>query len=195
MEGRRAIEEQLQKKLHEVEALEDRLKNARIYVQALQDVLKLLGKDATAIPSALKAGSAVAQAREIILGWRKPVHVTAILEAMGRDSSRETRVSLASSLAAYVRRKEVFTRPAPNTFGLQELGHDAKVENDEPPEGFGQVMGSPTAASPATHARSQAPPSLQPSPASSAKKLAKASPPKPAPISPPFVAIAEDTPF
>ena len=48
-------------------------------------------------------------------------------------------MSLASSLAAYVRRGEIFSRPAPNTFGLLELGHLGGEEAEEPPSGFGKV--------------------------------------------------------
>ena len=50
--------------------------------------------------------------------------------------------SLAGSLAAYVRQNEIFTRVAPNTYGLSELGHDVLEltgEMEEPPEGFGRA--------------------------------------------------------
>ncbi len=140
MEDRKRIEEKLRKKEQEVEALEERLKIARIYVQALQDVLKLLDKGSEAsTASVLRPGSAVAQAREIILARGEPVHITSILEAMGKSANREARASLTSSLAAYVRRGEIFTRPAPNTFGLAELGHVTESEQDQPPAGFGQI--------------------------------------------------------
>lgn len=140
MEDRERIEGKLQRKEQEVEALEERLKTARVYVQALQDVLKLLDKgDEASTASVLRAGSAVAQAREIILARGEPVHITSILDAMGKHANREARASLTSSLAAYVRRGEIFTRPAPNTFGLEELGHLAEAERREPPAGFGQL--------------------------------------------------------
>jgi hypothetical protein len=141
MQDRKRIEEKLRRKEQEIEALEERLKTTRVYVQALQDVLKLFDKDTDAsAASVLRAGSAVAQAREIILARGAPVHITTILEAMGKNANRNARASLTSSLAAYVRRGEVFTRPAPNTFGLEELGHSTETERDEPPAGFGQVL-------------------------------------------------------
>jgi hypothetical protein len=142
MEDRKKIEEKLRKKEHEIEALEERIKAARVYVQALQDVLKILDQvgEGGATSAVLKPGSAVAQAREIILSRGEPVHISALLEAMGKDASRETRASLTSSLAAYVRRSEIFTRPAPNTFGLVELGHLTEESPEtEPPAGFGQI--------------------------------------------------------
>ncbi len=145
MNERQKIFDRLRKKELEIETLEDRLKSARVYVQALQDVLKLLDAEGDAAPATLKAGSAVAQAREAIRRAKKPLHINVILEALGRDESRESRASLTSSLAAYVRRNEIFTRPAPNTFGLSELGHE-KVEGvdaDGPPAGFGRIAPTP----------------------------------------------------
>ena len=122
MERRKIIGETLRRKELEVQALEERLRTARIYMQALRDVVALLDKDDEPGGAAgVKAGSAVAEARAAILARGGPMHIAAILEAMGKPVDRETRGSLASSLAAYVRRGEIFTRPAPNTFGLREL--------------------------------------------------------------------------
>ena len=145
MSERKKIEERLRKKMQEIGALEDKLKAARIYVQALQDILKLVDReDGEAKPeSVLKAGSAVAQARDVILERSVPVHINEILDALGKDATREAKASLTSSLAAYVRRNEIFTRPAPNTFGLVELGHETNDENPpEPPPNFGQSPAS-----------------------------------------------------
>lgn len=143
MSERQRIEEQLRRKEAEVFVLEERLITARAYLQALRDVLRILSGDepeeagpAEAMP---RAGSSVAQARDVILARGEPVHVNDLLEAAGRAPSRENRVSLTSSLSAYVRRGDIFTRPAPNTFGLIELGHHAApgAAGDMPPPKFG----------------------------------------------------------
>lgn len=148
MSERKLIEERLRKKELEVAALEEKLKSAKVYVTAFRDVLKLLGGDAAREEppeTKLRAGSAVAQAREFILARGEPAHLDDILEAMGKEATRDNKASLAGSLAAYVRRDEIFTRPAPNTFGLVELGHaTVEDEDSEPPEGFGSS--SPAAA-------------------------------------------------
>jgi hypothetical protein len=140
---RQKIEERLQKKRAEVSALEDKLKSAKIYVTALSDVLKMLGGEHEAIESEtkLRPGSAVAQARDIILERGEPVHLDEILNAMGKEATRDSKASLAGSIAAYVRRDEIFTRPAPNTFGLVELGHESVFDEEvtEPPAGFGRT--------------------------------------------------------
>lgn len=140
------ISDRLKKKEQEIQTLEEKLRSARVYVQALQDILKLIGEDKTesAPESTLKTGSGVAQARDVILKKGVPVHITELLSALGKELTRESRASLTSSIAAYVRRGEMFTRPAPNTFGLLELGH-ASISGieDEPPTGFGIIKSLP----------------------------------------------------
>lgn len=143
MTERRVIEDKLRKKQAEVQSLELKLQAAKVYVTALQDVLKLLNADAAESSEAkLKAGSATAQARDVILEHGEPLHIDELLRDLGKEITRETRASLNSSLAAYARKNEIFVRTAPNTYGLFELGHDLiheKQEDDEPqpPSGFG----------------------------------------------------------
>lgn len=143
MDERTIVADRLRKKMQEVQSLEDRLRTARIYVQALQDVMKALGgqPDEPRSEKVLRAGSAVSQAHDVILKARKPVHIADLIEALGREDSREARASLNSSLAAYVRRGEIFTRPAPNTYGLVELGHDEVAGTEPgPPDDFGKSL-------------------------------------------------------
>lgn len=143
MDERGKIADQIRKKEREIESLEERLKTARVYLHAFRDVLKMLdtAPASGSGAAALKPGSAVAQARDAILRARKPLHITALLGALSKEDNRESRASLASSLAAYARRGEIFIRSAPNTFGLSELGHEAIKVPDEvvPPAGFGRV--------------------------------------------------------
>lgn len=145
MSERSVIEGRLKKKQAEIDTLEEKLKAAKVYMAALRDVMRDFEKDQRpddedSADAKLRPGSGTAQAREIILSRGEPVHIDEILAAMGKEVTRDTKASLAGSLAAYVRREEIFTRPAPNTYGLVELGHTEIVEDepDEPPEGFGQ---------------------------------------------------------
>jgi hypothetical protein len=145
MSERKKIEDRLRKKEQEIISLEDKIKTAKVYVQALRDILKMLGSDVSEDNEAdaeatLRSGSAVDQARRVILDRGVPVHIDEILAALGKDATREAKASLTSSIAAYVRRDEIFTRPAPNTFGLVELGHVSSDDNfaSEPPPDFGR---------------------------------------------------------
>jgi hypothetical protein len=109
------------------------------YIQAMQDMLKSLPRDPGDARSAnlvLRPGSAMAQAREAIQKVGKPLHISDILRAIGRPVDKETRTSIGGSISNYVRRGEVFTRTAPNTFGL--VGMESGTPS-EPPDGFGKV--------------------------------------------------------
>ncbi len=141
MDERAVIADRLAKKRQEIISLEDKLRSAKIYVQALEDVTKALGvpMEAARSDSVLKSGSAVSQAREAILKAGASLHIADLVVAIGREDTRDSRASVGSALSAYVRRGEIFTRPAPNTFGLVELGHvGGAPEEEEPPESFGK---------------------------------------------------------
>ena len=138
---RKVIQDKLRKKEYEIQQLEEKLRSAKVYLHALHDILKTVEREESPNISepTLRSGSAVAQVREVIISRGEPVHMDNLLEALGKGSSREAKASLTSSLSAYVRRGEVFSRPAPNTFGLIELGHsNIPEEPQEPPPEFGQ---------------------------------------------------------
>jgi hypothetical protein len=143
MNERRKVEERLKRKEQEIRDLEDQIKAAKIYVQALQDVLKLLPRDPdvdTSPETVLRPGSLVAQTRTSIKARGTALHVDEILRILGKDVNRENKAALSGSLAAYVRRGEIFTRPAPNTYGLVELDGPPPPHPPpalEPPPEFG----------------------------------------------------------
>ena len=145
MHERKKIEDRIRKKEAELQELEMQIREGRVYVQALQDVLKMLPKDTresdsgTDEPTALRDGSLASMARESILKLGKAAHVSELLTAIGKEDTRENRTSLSGTLAAYVRKGEIFTRPAPNRFGLVELGHIQQATNlAHPPDDFGE---------------------------------------------------------
>ena len=146
MSEQNKIEERIRRKQAEILTLEDKLKAAKVYIGALRDILKMIepdGDKGSGSPDAkLKSGSSVDQARAIILERGEPVHVDDLLRSMGKEATPGNRSSLVGSLAAYVRREEIFSRTAPNTFGLIELDHaevDPLILDGEPPVGFGRT--------------------------------------------------------
>lgn len=139
----------IEKKQEEIFSLEMQMREARSYLQALEDMVKILPREGAKEPAEaiLRPNSTIGKAREAILSAGRPLHIQDILAAVGKPSTREARAALSGSLASYVRRSEIFTRPAPNTFGLVELiegmrvvpiprGNGPKVQ--EPPAGFGE---------------------------------------------------------
>lgn len=87
---------------------------------AYEEVLRLTPNDPDDDKSEPRSGSMVALAREALRKNGQPMHVGKLLEAMGKQPVHEQKVSLASSLSAYVRKGQIFTKPEANTFGLRE---------------------------------------------------------------------------
>lgn len=137
MSMRRRIEERIRQKEQEIRDFEAKANELRVYVSALQDVLKMIPRENTDSDVALRSGSSVMEARDALRRAGKPMHISKILEAIGRDVNRNNRASLSGSISAYVRRGEIFTRPEPNTFGLVEFQNVTTEDEDEPPDDFG----------------------------------------------------------
>jgi hypothetical protein len=113
------------------------IREAHAYIAGLTDTLKLLPKENPSNAGmALRPGSEVAKARQAILN-----------ASMGKPLNHNNKASLSGSLATYVRKNVIFTRPAPNTFGLMELEQDSPQEplfEEEPPANFGSMNGAET---------------------------------------------------
>lgn len=136
MKAERDIERKIKQKEEEAQRLREELFKAEAYIEALQESLRLIKKTSnTADGNGIRPGSMIHKAQEILRKEGKPLYVGDLLNRMGREVTKMNRMSLSGSLGTYVRNKQVFTRPAPNTFGLIEFGNSA--EDDEPPEGFG----------------------------------------------------------
>lgn len=61
------------------------------------------------------------RARDFIRSKGAPQHVAEILKGISKDPNKANLMSLSGSLGSYVRKGHIFTKPAPNTFGLIEL--------------------------------------------------------------------------
>ena len=138
------IKEQFQKlldrKLQEIKDLELQLEKARAYVQAMQDSMRLLPKENGQSDVTLRPGTGLAKARDVLKAAGKPMHISEILKALNHPMDKKHRLSLSGSLSSYVRNGQIFTRPAPNTFGLIEMNKAADVSDEdvfEIPDDFG----------------------------------------------------------
>lgn len=131
MGARQQLQKQIDKKYEEIMDLERKLTEAQSYVAGLEDAMKLLPKeDEVGREVVLRHGTAVAQARDAIRARGVPLHISEILAALKRPDNPANRVALSGSIAAYVRKGQIFTRTGPNTFGLIEFGPQ-KVEADD----------------------------------------------------------------
>ncbi len=84
---------------------------------------------------ALRPGSDLAKARELLQRVGQQLHVNEIVKGIGKELTRANRLSLGGSLSGYVRKGLIFNRPAPNSFGLLEF--EDKNGANEPPAEFG----------------------------------------------------------
>ena len=135
------FEERIKRKELEIVEYETKIREARAYLQALQDSMKLLPKEQIGSMSgggSLRPGSNVYKTYEYLKKIGKPAHINEILKILGKDVNSTEKVNLGSTLGSYVRKKEVFTRTAPNTFSLIELSNQV----DEPPDDFGMDSGN-----------------------------------------------------
>ena len=138
MNFRDQIQKRLDSKRAEIAELRLRLASAESYAQALEDTLKSIPRDSSDEesfhgPATLRAGSAMAHAQTAILEAGKPLHISDILKAIGKEDNKENRVSLGGSLGSYARGNRIFTRPGPNVFGLIDM--KAKTEDTEKENG------------------------------------------------------------
>jgi hypothetical protein len=117
----------IEKKRAEVDAQRTALRLEERYLEAMLDAYKLLprsGEDSngSSRPSGLRMKSNTGKAYEALKRLGRPVHIKDLIETMGLKVNRTTTQGLASSLRAYVNKGEIFTKPAPNTYGLVEFG-------------------------------------------------------------------------
>jgi len=137
MDIKKELDRRIERKKDEISLLEKQLAEANSYLSALEDTRKLLPRDAQCEPEkTLRAGSDLANVRDVLKKHGKPMHVEELLEKLGKPIAKNSKTSLSGSLASYVREHKIFTRPAPNTFGLVEF---TEVAVKEPPDGFGEL--------------------------------------------------------
>jgi hypothetical protein len=140
MGAREEVVKKIARKQQEIGELELEIREGRAFIQGMEEVLKLLPKESVSLDpeQVLRPGTAIYNAREAIKQAARPMHITEVLKALKLDVNKKNRLSLSGSLSGYARRGEVFTRPAPNTFGLVEFGDSNKLQAVvEPPDDFG----------------------------------------------------------
>lgn len=138
MDLRKRVEKEIEKQEALIDDLRHQLTGAESYLKAQMDMLKMLPRDAESLRNAaasLRPGSESAKIRDILQEAGAPMHLNEILAKMGRTPTRENKSAISGTLSGYVRRGAVFTRPAPNTFGLIPTPEERPSE--EPPENFG----------------------------------------------------------
>jgi len=131
MSSKKKLQDRIDRKNKEIQDLEDKIKESKSYVQGMMEALKFLPDDDEDVHErnknfSLREGTEVAKARDILREAGRALHVMEILKQLGKEQNKKNRVSLAGSMAGYVRKGQVFTKTAPNTFGLIEMDRKEK---------------------------------------------------------------------
>jgi hypothetical protein len=131
----------IDKKQQELRDLEIQVREGNAYIQALQDSMKLLPRDLDGSESehTLREGSSLAKTRDLLRHSGAPMPINEILKSLGKPQDKKHRISLAGTLSGYARKGRVFTKTAPNTFGLLEFGPSEEEPEDELPAEFGSM--------------------------------------------------------
>jgi hypothetical protein len=136
---------EIETKKAEISRLQDEIRDLQIFIEGMEQSLKLLNKSiAPSKPFTLRVGSEIDKVRTLLLKSAEPLHINFILKSLGKDENdNKAKLSLAGSLGSYVREGKIFTKPAPNTFGLlekqyfEELGEEEEEEEDD---GLGDLV-------------------------------------------------------
>lgn len=116
----------IQKKQAEIAEMKTAVRVAEADLVAWQDAYRLLPKDGPSEmgdgAASFRRGSGTGKAYDALKRHGKPMHISDLTEAIGKKATRPNTQGLASSLRMYVNKNEVFTKPAPNTYGLVEWG-------------------------------------------------------------------------
>jgi hypothetical protein len=141
MSVRKKFERKIREKEQEIQDLERKILEAKAYLDGMHDALRLFPAEGNneaaevAAETIIKPGTAVDAVWKHLKATGKAMHIMDLLTAIGREATPENRASVGSTLAAYVRKGAIFSRPAPNTFGLVEWGQP--TPEDVPPDDFG----------------------------------------------------------
>jgi len=143
MGARESLQKLVDRKAGEIGRLEQQIRDAKVYIQAIQDSLRLLPKEPNGSPVAreLRPGTALAKVQEFLRVVNCPQHIDQILSALDKPKTKPNRVSLIGSLSGYVRDGRIFTKTAPNTFGLLEFERSGDKEAElgiDLPDDFGR---------------------------------------------------------
>lgn len=149
MQARTQIEKRIASKSLEIVEIEGQLREAKAYIAGMQEALKLIPRENEDVlekspEQSLRYGSDMAKAYTYLKRIGHPIYIDEILKGIGKEVSKENRSTVSGSLGNYARRNEIFTRTAPNTFGLveirssEETSGDSKSNDDNLPSSFGE---------------------------------------------------------
>ena len=121
------LQEKIRRKEQELAELRLRIAAAEAEIKSTKEILAMIVREG-ALPNrtgnTLQPTSLAGRAYKFLKKEGHPIHLSSILEGIGKANNLKARRALGSQLSSYFRDKQIFTRPAPNTFGLIEWGEN-----------------------------------------------------------------------
>lgn len=133
---RRKVEGKISAKEKDIQALEEQLAATKAELRGMMEVLKLLPREENTVEAKkqLRPGSLTEKTFKVLAKSGRHMYVDEILAAMKKAQNKKNRSSLASVLSQYSRKQEIFSKSAPNTFGLLEWGNTPPSQAEEKSE-------------------------------------------------------------
>lgn len=136
MDIRGKFEAQIRKKEQEMQEYtreyEAKMREAKAYIQGIQDSLRMIPR--YEVNTEEKANITLRPGRNVHKAWQllkkhgEPMQLKDLIEGIGLKYNKSTRGSLGGTIGAYERKKQIFKRVGPNTFGLREWDNSAPKE-------------------------------------------------------------------
>ncbi len=122
MSYRKELEKKIERKLSEISDWEHSIDEARAFVDGLREALKMCPPDDDQpVSDTLRPGSDMEKVRNILRVFGVPAPIDSIVKQMGKNYTDSMKAGLAGSLSSYAKKRKVFTKTAPKTFGLIEF--------------------------------------------------------------------------
>lgn len=142
MRIRKGLERKIEQERQKIGDLAKQIEKSESFIQGLQEALKMLPRDDSverSDESVLRPGSDMAKVRDFLRKVGKPLHISEIVVGIGKENTKNNRVSVSGSLAGYDRRGKIFRKAGPNIFGLTEFD---STPSDDLPDDFGTENGA-----------------------------------------------------
>ena len=123
---RTELERRIEQERQKVADLQSQVERAEAFIAGLEEAMKLVPPDVVEnkrqVRHTPRSKSDVQKAKLQLSAMGHSMHISDILQAIGKEDTKQNRASLSSSLARYARKGKVFRRDGPNEFSLIQLG-------------------------------------------------------------------------
>lgn len=138
------VEMRIARERRRIAELRNEIMRRESFVAGLEAALKIIpseeGPQSSSVEP-LRTGSDVKKAQQLLMTVKGALHISDILKGIGKEDTKQNRASLASSLARYARRGEIFQREGPNEFALISPNSPSVNTEDDTPE-FPSLFGA-----------------------------------------------------